>query len=178
MPKHAPATQAALDALKAQVRDRFHDVKPGHRTEAIAAGLGFRNFAALGSHLDDLEPPLPAMQPNAHRMAARLAELGYSQHSSPRIPFSHSEVYEFACQDGTDPNCAGRLREKLPYEGLSDEQVEQVIKDLAVDLTPDDVDRNQLDLSRADRAELADRGFVRLAVSFRVTCCPACGSDG
>ncbi|KWT98186.1 hypothetical protein APY03_0857 [Variovorax sp. WDL1] len=111
-------------------------------------------------------------------MAARLAELGYSQHSSPRIPFSHSEVYEFACQDGTDPNCAGRLREKLPYEGLSDEQVEQVIKDLAVDLTPDDVDRNQLDLSRADRAELADRGFVRLAVSFRVTCCPACGSDG
>lgn len=88
-----------------------------------------------------------------------------------------SQNYSFPCQDGTDPECLETLTEPLALVGLSDEQVMQIVKESRVDLTPANIDENNLTLSEDEKQELVDTGVVQRVEDFRLTICGPCGSD-
>lgn len=89
---------------------------------------------------------------------------------------SHKTLYTFECQEPV-AGCLGPLTLPLDLEGLSEQQVDDVVQKSLVELTAEDIENNQLQLTKSAKEELAELGFVRRAMSFPQTICDACGSN-
>lgn len=94
------------------------------------------------------------------------------------MPPYTQQVYEFECTDGTDENCEEVVRRAFGIVGLSAEQVEQIINDDCVTLTPADVARNpQLPLTAKDRIALAANQTIDWEADLEPTMCATCACE-
>lgn len=92
---------------------------------------------------------------------------------------SSGQVYEFECTDGSHDDCEATVSRSFGIVGLSSEQVEQIINDDCVTLTPADVARNpQLPLTPRDRVALAANRTIDWEADMEPTMCAACARDG
>ena len=93
------------------------------------------------------------------------------------MPPYTSQVYEFECTDGTHAGCEETVRRSFGIVGLSAEQVEQIVNDDCVTLTPADVARNpQLPLTPRDRVALAANRTIDWEADMEPTVCGHCAN--
>jgi hypothetical protein len=79
-------SSANIAALKKALRSEYPDIGSSHADEALAASLGFKTYAAMLHILRQVGDTAGMMVGVDHlQLAARLAELGYSQVSSARL---------------------------------------------------------------------------------------------
>jgi len=95
--------------LKRDARRQLPDVKHSHVLEALAAALGFKSWAALGTHLDEdptLQVPfvsrcfVPVSRAN---LRERLVELGYPQATEWPLSFADLENGKDVVSDAETP---------------------------------------------------------------------------
>ncbi|PNG50325.1 MULTISPECIES: hypothetical protein [unclassified Variovorax] len=84
-------TTSSLRSLKNSLRIEFSGTSSSHRTEAIAAALGFRSHAALLAHQHAVQADPPFIVLNARRFIDRLSELSGLGHD-PDFAFERLDL--------------------------------------------------------------------------------------
>jgi hypothetical protein len=174
---HKSQTQQYVAARKKQLLESFPDVKSGHLSEALAAGLGDNTHIGLLTRLDTYDA-IPPQVLRYEAVQTRLWELGYEQYAP--LSVRRKYVYEVPCEDGSSPDCwstVERSVEGLPE--LDSEQLLEIRDKNSVTLTEDYVEATGIQIRKEEQKELNQYGYILRQAYFNVdyNSCGACGSD-
>lgn len=173
-----PLTELSIASVKKALRTEFSDVRSSHLSEALAASLRRKTYAALRSelakHSDD--PPIEFLDENL--FDSRLQELGYP----PEPGFCFELVDDMEFISTVDPNAWGisyRTNREKAWRNLMVLAINEGIRQKLFSLRPEDNRWPNADQTGAlfdfvlpdglpARGYVSDAGFAELAINVAV----------
>ncbi|GIZ54069.1 hypothetical protein [Noviherbaspirillum aridicola] len=86
-------------------------------------------------------------------------------------------VYTFTCTDGTECGGEGTFNGSVPWFGLTNEQLDTIANNGFVELTPDQVQQNKIELDDNDKEALKAFKVLHIEHKLGVTSCDDCGAN-
>lgn len=84
--------------------------------------------------------------------------------------------YTIKCSDGSDRRCHKTLEVEIAVEGLTEEQLEDIVERNGTSITREQVEDSQIELDKEELANLKESGEVYYSC-YLDSVCSACGSD-